>query len=339
MKHATTRRQKANNNNGALTRVNNKVRAPKVVAEVRQHDTPGIWDETTKSYIFVAHQHIEIDGSYIDVSGMEVQIDKDCEYGSTAIYFILKDIKPQAKGIEIIPNYLKQNFAKEESNLLNAQLIQDKIKETIDRKRQSALTQIANDNEDEATILIPYSHTGLSEGKPSDHWSLLALKFTRNFTECEPYSITTSGDNAVSAEDVNRGIKKAIPSGIEVDEAIDIVTMQQNSITAGRILTVDCGAYLIQNAENIAALGLAAATFQIDKTQKEAKQPIEGQNVNLRGIGLRARHASIIALKEDIKSKVAEMVGGESSVTNLEAELRKRIALKKETEIAPAEGE
>ncbi len=295
------------------------------------HATGGIWDETTKSYTFAKDQNIEIDGSYIDVSGMEVPIDKDCEYGSTAIKFLLKEIKPQAKGIEIIPFYLKQNFAKEESNLQNADLIQNEIKEIIDRKRQSALTQIGID--DETTILIPYTHTALSEGKPSDHWSLLALKFTRNFTECEPYSITTSGDNAISAEDVNKGIKKAIPSEIEVYEAIDIVTMQQNSLTAGSIPTVDCGAYLIQNAENIAALGLAGATFQIDKTQKEANQPIEGQNVNLRGIGLRARHASIIALKEGAKSKVAEMVGSESSANNLEAELRRRIALKQGKEV------
>jgi hypothetical protein len=294
------------------------------------HATGGIWDETTKSYTFAKDQNIEIDGSYIDVSGMEVPIDKDCEYGSTAIKFLLKEIKPQANGIEIIPFYLKQNFAEEE-NLKNAQLIKYEIKEIIDRKRKSALTQIGSD--DETTILIPYTHTALSEGKPSDHWSLLALKFTRNFTECEPYSITTSGDNAISAEDVNKGIKKAIPSGIKVYEAIDIVTMQQNSLTAGSIPTVDCGAYLIQNAENIAALGLAGATFQIDKTQKEANQPIEGRDVILRGISLRARHASIIALKEGAKSKVAEMVGSESSANNLEAELRRRIALKQGKEV------
>ncbi len=329
----TTRHNPQKANKGALTGVNNKLRASKVVAEVRQHAAPGgIWDEATKSYTFAEDQNIEIDGSYIDVSGMEVRIDKDCEYGSTAIKFLLKEIKPQAKGIEIIPFYLKQNFANEASNLQNANLIQNEIKEIIDRKRQSALTQIGSD--DETTILIPYTHTALSEGKPSDHWSLLALKFTRNFTECEPYSITTSGDNAISAEGVNKGIRKAIPSGIEVDETIDIVTMQQNSLTAGSIPTVDCGAYLIQNAENIAALGLAAATFQIDKTQKEAKQPIEGRNVNLRGIGLRARHASIIALKEGAKSKVVEMVGSESSANNLEAELRRRIALKQEKEVA-----
>jgi len=329
---ATTTNNTKKVNEGALTGVNNKVRAPKVVTEVRHYNASGgIWDEATKSYTFAEDQHLEIDGSYIDVSGMQMQIDKDCEYGSTAIKFLLKEIKPQAKGIEIIPFYLKQNFAEEESNLQNANFIQNEIKEIIDRKRQSSPTQIGSD--DETTILIPYTHTALSEGKPSDHWSLLALKFSRNFTECEPYSITTSGDNAISAEGVNKGIKKAIPSGIEVDETIDIVTMQQNSLTAGSIPTVDCGAYLIQNAENIAALGLAAATFQIDKTQKEANQPIEGQSVNLRGIGLRARHASKIALKEGAKSKVAEMVGGESFATNLAAELQKRIALKQEKEV------
>ena len=329
----TTRHNPQKANKGALTGVNNKLRASKVVAEVRQHDAPGgIWDETTKSYTFAEDQNIEIDGSYIDVSGMEVRIDKDCKYGSTAIKFLLKEIKPQAKGIEIIPFYLKQNFAEEEKNLKNAEFIQGEIREIIDRKRQSALSQIGID--DETTILIPYTHTALSEGKPSDHWSLLALKFTRNFTECEPYSITTSGDNAISAEGVNKGIRKAIPIGIEVDETIDIVTMQQNSLTAGSIPTEDCGAYLIQNAENIAALGLAGATFQIDKTQKEANQPIEGQNVNLRGIGLRARHASIIALKKDIKLQVSEMVGDEGAAANLAAELRRRIALKQDKEVA-----
>ena len=109
--------------------------------------------------------------------------------------------------------------------------------------------------------------------------------------------------------------------------------MQQNSLTAGSIPTVDCGAYLIQNAENIAALGLAGATVQIDKIQKEANQPIEGEDVILRGTSLRARHASIIALKEGAKSKVAEMVGSESSANNLEAELRRRIALKQGKEV------
>ncbi len=290
--------------------------------------TGGIWDKTTKSYTFAKDQHIEIGGSYVDVSGMKMQIDKDCEYGSTAINFLLKDIKPQANGIEIIPYYLKQNFAEEEKNSENARLIQGKITEIIARKRQSAIAQIGND--DETTILIPYTHTALSGGESSEHWSLLALKFTRDFTECEPYSITTFGDNAISAKGVNDGIRKAIPNGIGVGEAIDIVTMQQNSLTAGSIPTVDCGAYLIQNAENIAALGLAAATVQIDKIQKEVKQPIEGGNVNLRGIGLRAKHATILALKEDeqLKVSLSKMVGNESAATNLVAELRGRIELK-----------
>ncbi|MES2961827.1 MAG: pentapeptide repeat-containing protein [Pseudomonadota bacterium] len=315
---------------GATT---NKVRAPKVVAQVKQHAAQGgIWDEETKSYTFAEDQHIEIDGEYIDVSGMEVPLDKNCEYSSAAIKCLLKEIKPEAKGVEIVPFYLKQNFPEEANNLQNAEIIQDQIKEIIDRKRQSALPQIGSDD-DATTILIPYSHVALSQGRPSDHWSLLALKFTRNFTECEPYSITTSGDNAVSAEDVNEGIRKAIPTGIEVDEAINIVTMQQNSVTAGSSPTVDCGSYLIQNAENIAALGLEAATFQIDKTQKKAEQPIEGQDVNLRGISLRARQASIIALKDDVKSQVAEMVGGESAAANLAAELRRRIALKRQKEV------
>jgi len=313
---------------GAVTRVN-KPDLHLVAPEVGHNATTGgIWNEATKSYTFAKDQHIEIGGSYVDVSGMEVQIDKDCEYGSTAINFLLKEIKPQANRIEIIPSYLKQNFAEEEKNLENARLIQGKIKEIIDRKRQSAIVQIGND--DETTILIPYTHTALSGGKPSEHWSLLALKFTRNFTECEPYSITTFGDNAISAEGVNDGIRKAIPSGISVDEAIDIVTMQQNSLTAGSIPTVDCGAYLIQNAENIAALGLAAATFQTDKIQKEVKQPIEGGNVNLRGIGLRAKHANILALKEDeqLKVSVSKMVGNKIAASNLAVELRRRIELK-----------
>jgi len=152
----------------------------KPTTKYNPYATGGIWDEKTKSYTFAKDQNIEIDGSYIDVSGMEVRIDKDCEYGSTAIKFLLKEIKPQANGIEIIPLYLKQNFAEEE-NLKNAQenaqLIEREIKKIIDRKKQSVLTQIGSD--DETTILIPYIHTALSEGKPSDHWSLLALKFNK----------------------------------------------------------------------------------------------------------------------------------------------------------------
>jgi hypothetical protein len=290
--------------------------------------TGGIWNEKTKSYTFAKDQHIEIGGSYIDVSGMEVQIDENCEYSTIAVRALLKNIKPaEATGIKIIPFYLKQNHEEEEDNLANSTLIQNEVKKIIEEKKKLNPTQVGYG--DETTILIPYIHTATSQGKPSNHFSLLALKFNNKFTKCEPFSITTSGDNAISAENVNKGIKKAVPSGIEVFDAIDIVTMQQN----GSIPTVDCGAYMIQNAENIAALGLVAATFSIDKNQKKANQPIEGRDVNLRGISLRAEHAITIALKENIKPKLVEMVGGESAADNLAAELKRRIALKKEKEV------
>jgi len=306
---------------GALTGVN-KPDLHLVAPEVGHNATTGgIWNEATKSYTFAKDQHIEIGGSYVDVSGMEVQIDKNCEYSTITVGALLKNIKPEAKGIEIIPHYLRQNHEKEEDNLANSTFIQNEVRKIIDRKKNLNPTQIGFD--DETTILIPYLYTASSQGKPSNHFSLLALKFNQKFTECEPFSITTSGDNAFSAKDVNEGIKKAVPIGIEVFDAIDIVTMQQNGI----IPTVDCGAYMIQNAENIAALGLAEATFQIDKNQKKANQPIEGQDVNLRGISLRAKHAITIALEENMKPKVVEMVGGDEEVaTKLELAIQKRIA-------------
>ena len=207
----------------------------------------------------------------------------------------------------------------------NSTFIQNEVKKIIDRKKNLNPTQIGFDDKTTilTTILIPYLYTASSQGKPSNHFSLLALKFNKELTKCEPFSITTSGDNAFSAKDVNEGIKKAVPSGIEVLGAIDIVTMQQNGI----IPTVDCGAYMIQNAENIAALGLAEATFQIDKNQKKANQPIEGQDVNLRGISLRAKHAITIALEENMKPKVVEMVGGDEDVAKkLTLAIQKRIA-------------
>ena len=270
---------------------------------------------------------------------MEVQIDENCEYSTIAVRALLKNINPdEATGIKIIPFYLKQNHEEEEDNLANSTLIQNKVKKIIEEKKKLNPTQVGYG--DETTILIPYIHTATSqEGKPSNHFSLLALKFNNKFTKCEPFSITTFGDNAISAKNVNEGIKKAVPSGIEVFDAIDIVTMQQN----GSIPTVDCGAYMIQNAENIAALGLGAATFSMDKNQKKANQPIEGQDVNLRGISLRAKHAITIALKENnikpnnIKPKLVEMVGGESAANNLATELQRRIALKKEKKSAPIE--
>lgn len=306
---------------GALTGVN-KPDLHLVAPEVGHNATTGgIWNEATKSYTFAKDQHIEIGGSYVDVSGMEVQIDKNCEYSTITVGALLKNIKPEAKGIEIIPDYLRQNHEAKEDNLENSTFIQDEVKKIIERKKKLNPTQIGFD--DETTILIPHLYTSSSQGKPSNHFSLLALKFNQEFTKCEPFSITTSGDNAFSAEDVNEGIKKAVPSGIEVLGAIDIVTMQQN----GSIPTVDCGAYMIQNAENIAALGLAEATFQIDKNQKKANQPIEGQDVNSRGISLRAKHAITIALEENMKPKVVEMVGGDEEVaTKLALAIQKRIA-------------
>lgn len=330
-----------------------KVRAPKVVAEVRQAPG-GIWDDESKSYKFAEGQYIDTDGGYVDVSGLEVPLNKSHRYGASEIRLLLEKIRPEIDGIEVIPSYFYPDNSNQAYNEANAELIRSEIDAIMARRKASASAEQENvvvlseaqklPKKIEAasngtTILMPLLSEEIDHHNNNQiitHWSLLALRFNEDFTVCEPFSVTTFGENVYSAEKLNRHLARILPEETEIDESIDIVTMQQNSAT---YRTEDCGLYLVQNAENIASLGLGEATFSIDKTQQEVGQSIEGDNVGLRGISVRARHASILALNtrvvEGVESLVTTgMVGGEGAAANLAVEIQNRIELKREADAA-----